>query len=75
MGLKVEIRLEPHPRELDPRQMDELLNGELAEFEKWFAQRRQDRGRTAEPLMSIERAVLKAYMVYAATDRPKDKAA
>lgn len=47
--------------------MDELFNGELAEFEKWFVARQVAKGHPATGLIGAERGVLKAYLFYATT--------
>lgn len=69
MELRVNIEITPHPTEIDPRQMDELLNGELVNFERWFIARQQSRGLAAGGLIGAERGIIKAYLIYAATTR------
>lgn len=55
----------------DPQKLDELLDGEISGFEKWFMQRQRDRGAEyAGPLIAAERGIVKAYIMYAAQ---KDK--
>lgn len=69
MELRVDIEITPHPKEIAPRQMDDLLNGELVDFERWFIARQQGRGLTADGLIGAERGIIKAYLIYAATSR------
>lgn len=69
MELRVNIEITPHPNEIDPRQMDELLDGELLNFERWFIARQQSRGLAANGLIGAERGIIKAYLIYAATTR------
>lgn len=75
MEIRVDIEIVPHPQEIDPRQMDELLNGELVNFEKWFIARQQRRGLIADGLIGAERGIIKAYLIYAATSRREEVAA
>jgi hypothetical protein len=49
--------------------MDELLDGELVEFEKWFIARQRAKGMLANGLIGAERGILKTYILYAATVR------
>lgn len=71
MQLKVTIEIAPPPSEVDPRRLDELLNGELEDFQKWFVARQQRAGNEGAPLVGAERGAVKAYLIYAATARPK----
>lgn len=47
--------------------MDDLFNGELSKFEAWVIERNRRRGNTGEPLLSVERGIIKAYLYYVAT--------
>lgn len=47
--------------------MDNLLDGELVEFEKWFIERQLAKGNQATGLLSAERGIIKAYFIYACT--------
>jgi hypothetical protein len=47
--------------------MDELFNGELAQFEKWFVAQQVAKGHPATGLIGAERGVLKAFLMYATT--------
>jgi hypothetical protein len=69
MELLVDIRINPPPKDLDARQMDEMLNGELVGFEKWFIERQRSAGLQAGPLIGAERGVVKAYILYCSTAR------
>lgn len=73
MELQVEIKITPHDKQLDPRKMDELLDGELVHFEKWFIARQRHRGLHADGLIAAERGILKAYLIYCATERSSEK--
>lgn len=69
MELKIAIEIVPPAKELTALEMDTLMNGELAEFEKWFIRRQREKGLEAAGLIGAERGVVKAYILYAATAR------
>ncbi len=69
MDLHVDIRINPHPETVEPKKLDELLDGELVEFEKWFLARQRDKGHQATGLISAERSMVKTYILYASTKR------
>jgi len=69
MQLSVEIKISPPPSELDVRKLDEMLDGELVQFERWFIDRQRAKGLEAGPLIGAERGVVKAYILYCATAR------
>ena len=71
MDLEVEVKLSPHPQEVSPEIFDRMLDGELAGFERWFIKRQRDRGNPSPTgLISAERAIVKAYVLYLATKEP-----
>lgn len=65
----MDIRINPPPSELDARKLDEMLNGEIIGFERWFVQRQAAKGMGTDPLIAAERGVIKAYILYCATQR------
>lgn len=65
----MEIQINPPPSEIDARKLDELLSGELVEFERWFVERQKSKGMGTDPLIAAERGVVKAYILYCATKR------
>lgn len=69
MQLKIDVQLIPPAQQIDSKTMDDLLNGELVEFEKWFIRRQRERGLDASGLIGAERGLVKAYLIYAATER------
>jgi hypothetical protein len=53
--------------------MDEALEGELAKFNLWFMERQQNQGvLEPSPLATFEKGILKAYLLYASTERPEE---
>ncbi len=69
MELHVDIQINPHPETVDPKKLDELLDGELVGFEQWFLERQRAKGAMATGLISAERSMVKTYILYAATKR------
>lgn len=43
------------------------MDGEITKFEEHFVKRQKAEGLTGEPLTSIERGTLKAFLMYART--------
>lgn len=72
MKLEVNVRISPQSKEITPAEMDRLLDSELIGFEKWFVARQRVHNRNASGLISAERGVLKAYLIYCATERQAD---
>jgi hypothetical protein len=67
------VEINPPLNPLNPIQADEILSGELSRFNEWFVRKQQERGVVeASSLTSFERGAVKAYLLFAATDRPKD---
>lgn len=64
-SLQVVVRADPP--DMDRVSLDRLMDNEITEFEKHFQQRQREQGLTGEPLTSIERGTLKAYLFYART--------
>lgn len=64
-SLQVVVRVDPPT--LDRPSLDRLMDGEINKFEAVFQQRNREQGLTGEPLTSIERGTLKAYLMYART--------
>ena len=50
-------------------ELDKLLDGELAGFERFYSQLQKNQGFDGAPLATVERAAVKAYLIYAATER------
>ena len=67
MELHVSVKITPHQDKIDPAKMDELLDGELVEFEKWFISRQRQRGLHGGGFIAAERGMLKTYIVYLST--------
>lgn len=63
------VKINPLPGELPAQEMDRLLNGELSNFEKWAIERQRAKGYEGAGLITAERGIIKAYLVYAATAR------
>ncbi len=64
-ALVVVVRADPP--EMDRATLDRLMDGEISKFESVFQQRQREQGLTGEPLTSIERGTLKAFLIYART--------
>lgn len=66
MELLVEVKINPPPsNSLPPEKLDELINGHLHEFEKWFMQSQRDKGNAnPSPLIGVEGGILKTYLLY-----------
>lgn len=61
------------PLSTNPREADEELSGELASFNSWFMARQASQGSLdPTPLTSFERGAIKAYLIYACSDRATD---
>ena len=65
----MDIEITPLPKTIPPAEMDELLNGELSEFERWFIEKQRRAGADGIGLIGPERGILKTYLLYAATKR------
>lgn len=52
---------------MDRGTLDRLMDDEISKFEDAFSRSQRDRGLTGEPLTSIERGTLKAFLIYART--------
>ena len=68
MKLKISIDIIPPQKEISASDMDTLLSGELVAFEKWFVHRQRAKGLEASGLIAAERGIVKAYLLYAATE-------
>ena len=67
-SLDVRIKINPLPSKLEPQRLDELLNGELVAFEKWFMDEQRRRGnRDPSPLIGVEKGIVRTYILYYAT--------
>lgn len=64
-ALVVVVRADPP--EMDRATLDRLMDGEITKFEDVFQKRQREQGLTGEPLTSIERGTLKAFLMYART--------
>ena len=62
-ALKVTVRIDPP--DLSRANLDKLMDGEISAFEKDLRVRNQAASLSGEPLTSIERGTLKAYLFYA----------
>ncbi len=69
----MDVKINPQPKEIGPAEMDRLLNGELVGFEKWFIAKQRTRNLDAGGLIGAERGIVKAYLIYCATERPADE--
>lgn len=67
-ALKVTVRIDPP--DLSRAHLDVLMDGEISAFEKDLRARNAAMGLGGEPLTSIERGTLKAYLFYAVTRKP-----
>jgi hypothetical protein len=54
------------------RKLDDLLDGALLDFERWFVGRQRSRGFEATGFLSAEKAAVKAYIYYIAGCSPKE---
>lgn len=65
-ALKVVVRVDPP--ELDRANIDRLMDGEISEFEKYLQQKQREQGLSGnDRLMTPERGILKAFLIYAKT--------
>ena len=64
-ALQVVVRADPPS--MDRATLDRLMDGEISKFEEDFQRRQRAQGLAGEPLTSIERGVLKAFLVYGVT--------
>lgn len=62
--LNVTLTIDPPPEQVSALEFNQLCDGELAEFESWMAKRQSGVGSTPSPLISAERGVLKAYLMF-----------
>lgn len=70
--LIVEIKITPHPEGLSAEKLDELINGELVAFERWFLEHQRRRGnQNPTSLLNYEKAILQTFVLYLTT---KEKA-
>jgi hypothetical protein len=70
--LHVDVRINPHPKKMRPDELDKLLNGALVGFETWVMKQQASKGFQPLPLISAERAVVKGFMIYMATEHGPD---
>lgn len=63
--LRVDVKLSPHPDQVPPDKLDELLEGELKGFQDWVMKTGNAVGKA--PLSRPERVIVKSYLIYAAT--------
>jgi hypothetical protein len=70
--LKVSVKISPPPSQVDKKEVDKLLEGEIAQFEQHVIRQAKERGFEGAPLASFERGMVKAYLFFAATERAKD---
>ena len=63
--MDVKITISPLPQTLPPERMDELFEGELEAFDKWFIERqRANGGVNPTGIINVERSILKTYLIY-----------
>ena len=72
MQVKVSVKINPPPNQMDKREVDRLLDGEISQFERYVIRQAQSKGYEGAPLASFERSMIKAYLYFAATERGKD---
>jgi hypothetical protein len=58
----------PPSHKLPPESLDEAINSELHQFEKWFMDRQREKGNpNPSPLIGVEGGILKTFVLYLAT--------
>lgn len=69
MELSVEVKINPPPSSsLPAEKLDELVDGHLHQFEKWFMEQQREKGNPSpSPLIGVEGGILKTYVLYLAT--------
>lgn len=70
--LRVTVQISPEPSQADKVALDKLLDQELRGFEHFYSRIQQERGFDGAPLATVERAAVKAYLIYASTERHAD---
>lgn len=74
MDLRVNVVISPPPSKDNVRELDAMLDGELTKFNEYFIRKQRERGiLDPAPLIGPERGIVKAYLIFAATERPKDE--
>lgn len=63
------MKINPTPTPANKEELDKLLDQEVKSFEHFYSKVQQEKGFDGSPLMSVERAAVKAYLVFAATER------
>lgn len=67
------MTIDPPPEKANPEEMDELLNQELSKFNEYYMQLQANKGAVdPSPLIGVERGAVKAYLMYASTEREDD---
>lgn len=69
MELQVNVVIRPNVNEADVEALDKLLEEECSRFNEYYARRQRQAGLDGLPLATFERAILKAYLIFAAADR------
>jgi hypothetical protein len=69
MQLSVQVKINPPPASrLPPESLDEAINAELYNFEKWFMDSQRAKGnQNPSPLIGVEGGILKTFVLYLAT--------
>lgn len=66
--LSVRVTITPHEPQVSSRELNEMIDGELVDFERYFLRVQRERGAmNPSPLLTGERSVIKAYVMYAAS--------
>lgn len=62
----MEVKINPPPPSpLPADKLDELINGHLSEFERWFVERQRAKGNpNPTGLIGVEGSILKTYVLF-----------
>jgi hypothetical protein len=62
----VEVQINPPPsQQLPSAELDELIDGHLSDFERWFIERQRKAGNPSPTgLIGVEGSILKTYVKY-----------
>jgi hypothetical protein len=64
-ALKVRVLIEPPIEQPTKEQLNTLLDGEIARFERHVMERQRAAGLNPDPLATPERGLLKGFLIYA----------
>lgn len=63
------MQINPTPTPGNKAELDKLLDEEVKCFEHFYSRIQREKGFDGAPLIGAERAAVKAYLVFAATER------